>query len=71
MHEIAQCATVDLSVLSRYLQILAAAGVLKSRHEGRTVRGRIRIEHVCAALTSLAAALGTVGPTGKRWGDAC
>ena len=55
--EVAECCSVDLSVVSRHLAILAQAGVLEATKEGRTVRYRARYAELTSALRSLADAL--------------
>jgi ArsR family transcriptional regulator, arsenate/arsenite/antimonite-responsive transcriptional repressor len=55
--EVAECTSVDLSVVSRHLGLLARAGVLESEKEGRTVSYRVRYAEIAAALRSLASAL--------------
>lgn len=55
--EVAECTSVDLSVVSRHLAVLARAGVLESEKEGRSVKYRVRYAEIAAALRSLASAL--------------
>lgn len=55
--EVAECCSVDLSVVSRHLALLARSGVLEAAKEGRTVRYAVRFTHLCQALRSLADAL--------------
>lgn len=68
--EIAQCCSVDFSVVSRHLSMLAAAGVLESRKQGRTVSYRVRYQHLCASLRAVAGALEACCPDGAC-SDAC
>ena len=55
--EIAECSTVDLSVVSRHLALLARSGVLEATKEGRTVLYRVRYAEISSALRALASAL--------------
>lgn len=55
--EVAQCCSVDLSVVSRHLSVLARAGVLQGAKDGRTVRYSVRYHQLSCALRSLASAL--------------
>jgi ArsR family transcriptional regulator len=54
--DIAECCHVDLSVVSRHLSILAAAGILESHKEGRTVFYVVRYEELSKVLRQLAQA---------------
>ena len=62
--EIAECAGVDLSVVSRHLSALAAAGVLDCTRAGRTVSYQVRFEAVAGMFRSLAGALSECCPGG-------
>jgi ArsR family transcriptional regulator, arsenate/arsenite/antimonite-responsive transcriptional repressor len=55
--EVADCCSVDFSVVSRHLSMLAKAGVLASMKEGRTVFYRVRYGELCRSLRSLADAI--------------
>lgn len=55
--EIAECCSVDLSVVSRHLRILERAGVVASEKKGRVVSYRVCHEDWCKALRDLAAAI--------------
>lgn len=55
--EIAECCSVDLSVVSRHLQVLDRSGLLESMKQGRTVFYRVRYAEVCQTLRSLADAI--------------
>jgi ArsR family transcriptional regulator len=55
--EVAECTSVDLSVVSRHLALLARSGMLEATKEGRVVRYRVRYAEISAALRSLASAL--------------
>ncbi|MGD9689120.1 MAG: ArsR/SmtB family transcription factor [Phycisphaerales bacterium] len=52
--EIAGCCSVDLSVVSRHLSILARAGVIEGRREGKTVRYAVRAGAFARLLRALA-----------------
>lgn len=60
--EVAECCSVDLSVVSRHLALLARSGVLEAKKQGRTVRYSVRYADVCRSLRSLADALEACGP---------
>lgn len=60
--EVAQCSSVDLSVVSRHLATLARAGLLASSKEGRTVLYRVRYAELCGWLRGLADALEACSP---------
>lgn len=55
--EIAECCSVDVSVVSRHLAALARAGLLDAAKQGRTVSYAVRAEHLCATLRALADAI--------------
>ncbi|GMV24368.1 MAG: hypothetical protein AMXMBFR58_03990 [Phycisphaerae bacterium] len=55
--EVAECCSVDFSVVSRHLALLARSGVLEARKEGRTMYYRVRYAELCRSLRSLADAL--------------
>ena len=52
--EVAECCSVDFSVVSRHLSMLADAGVLESRKEGRTMFYQVKYETLCDSLRTLA-----------------
>ncbi len=52
--EIAECCAVDLSVVSRHLSILEAAGVLESQKTGRTVFYSVKFEDLSKIFRDLA-----------------
>lgn len=52
--EIAECCSVDLSVVSRHLKILEDAEVIRSYKEGRTVWYEVETEKVVALLRDIA-----------------
>lgn len=55
--EVAECCSVDFSVVSRHLQVLERAGILESSKEGRTVSYAVKYGHLCRALRGLADAI--------------
>ncbi len=55
--EIAECCSVDFSVVSRHLSMLANVGVVASEKRGRTVFYRVRLRELCSTLRALADAL--------------
>ena len=69
--EVAECTSVDLSVVSRHLAQLARSGVLESEREGRTVRYRVRYREVTQALRALADSLEQCCPDGEACGSGC
>lgn len=62
--EVAECCSVDFSVVSRHLQLLERSGVLESAKVGRTVFYAVRYARLCQALRGLADALEECGPAG-------
>ena len=64
--EIAQCCSVDLSVVSRHLALLARAGVLEASKSGRTVSYAVRFGEVSSHLRALADAIDACCPEGSR-----
>ena len=66
--EVAECTSVDLSVVSRHLALLARSGVVEATKQGRTVTYRVRYAEVSSALRSLATALDGCCPDG---GESC
>jgi ArsR family transcriptional regulator len=63
--EIAECTSVDLSVVSRHLAVLADAGALQATKEGRMVRYHVRYNDVSQSLRSLADAFDECCPAGE------
>jgi len=64
--EIAECCSVDLSVVSRHLQVLERSGLLESSKQGRTVRYTVRSNDVCSRLRALADAIEQCCPTNSK-----
>jgi ArsR family transcriptional regulator, arsenate/arsenite/antimonite-responsive transcriptional repressor len=56
--EIAECCSVDMSVVSRHLAILERAGFVKAAKKGRTVFYTVMYEPVCRRFRALADAIG-------------
>ncbi len=69
--EVAECCSVDLSVVSRHLSILARAGVLESTRVGRAVLYRVRYAPLCGALRALADAIEECCPAGAAASCRC
>lgn len=55
--EVAECCSVDLSVVSRHLHLLERASVLTSAKAGRVVSYSVSYGHLCITLRSLADAI--------------
>jgi len=60
--EVAECCAVDFSVVSRHLALLARAGVLEAKKEGRTMFYRVRYADLARSLRALADALDDCRP---------
>ncbi|HRJ50992.1 MAG: winged helix-turn-helix transcriptional regulator [Phycisphaeraceae bacterium] len=60
--EIAECCSVDVSVVSRHLSMLARAGVLEPRRRGRAMLYQVRYRELSRALRDLADAIDACGP---------
>ena len=60
--EVAECCSVDLSVVSRHLQALARAGLAVPSRTGRTVAYAVQSERLCASLRALADAIEDCAP---------
>jgi len=71
--EVAECSSVDFSVVSRHLTLLSKAGVLKAEKEGRTVFYRVQYGHLTNSLRALADAIEECCPDGaeKRGANCC
>lgn len=67
--EVAECCSVDFSVVSRHLALLARSGVLEATKKGRTVYYRVRYRELCDSLRSLADALEECCPDQKGGGN--
>lgn len=55
--EIAECASVDFSVVSRHLVMLEKAGILEAAKTGRTVFYTVRYTEICDTFRALANAI--------------
>lgn len=55
--DLAGCCDVDLSVVSRHLAALKAAGILEAEKRGRNVFYRVRVAHVVQTLRAVADAI--------------
>lgn len=60
--EVAECCSVDFSVVSRHLTLLAQAGLLESEKKGRTVSYRVRYAELARTLRALADAIDDCRP---------
>ena len=60
--ELAACCPTDLSVVSRHLAVLKAAGVLAAEKRGREVHYRVRYQAVSRVLRTLADAIDACCP---------
>lgn len=69
--EIAECCSVDMSVVSRHLAMLARAGILQARKEGRTVFYAMRYSELASHLRSLADAIDQCCPPAGAGGACC
>lgn len=69
--EIAECCSVDLSVVSRHLRVLERAGLLESSKKGRTVSFSVRYGDFCRTLRSLADAVEQCCPNDAARAGAC
>ncbi|MCX5658932.1 MAG: metalloregulator ArsR/SmtB family transcription factor [Planctomycetota bacterium] len=71
--ELAECCSVDLSVVSRHLALLERAGVVESAKQGRTVFYSVRYAELILKLRSLADELARYSPLSARavGGEAC
>ena len=63
--EVAECCSVDLSVVSRHLSQLESAGVLESSKSGRTVSYAVCYDALCDTLRELANAIEACCPATK------
>lgn len=66
--EVAECCSVDFSVVSRHLQLLERAGVLESTRAGRTVIYSVRYADLCRTLRALADAVEECCPADEAAG---
>lgn len=69
MAQVASCCPVDLSVVSRHLQVLRAAGIVEADRRGRFVVYRVRTRELVAALRGLALAIESCCPDPPEEGD--
>ena len=60
--EVAQCCSVDLSVVSRHLQALARGGLVEPTCEGRMVRYAVRYRDIARTFRDLANAIEDCAP---------
>jgi len=72
--ELADCCSVDFSVVSRHLALLARSGIVQSARQGRTVFYAVKYRELSAKLRALADAVEKCAPHPKRparKGDCC
>ncbi len=69
--EVAECCDVDFSVVARHLSLLARAGVLEARKQGRTVWYTPRCERLGETFRALADAIDDCAPTTTCCGSDC
>jgi len=72
--EVAECCSVDLSVVSRHLQSLARAGILDAHKAGRTMSYSVRYASLCRTLRDLADSIEQCAPSracASRTGGRC
>lgn len=67
--ELAECMTVDASVVSRHLALLRAAGVLKAEKRGKQVLYTIQFDHLAETLRGIADAIEACNPIRFGQGD--
>lgn len=60
--EVAECCSVDLSVVSRHLALLARAGAVEASREGRTVSYAVRYRELARVFRALADAVSDCAP---------
>lgn len=60
--EVAECCSVDISVVSRHLALLARCGVLEAMKDGRAVLYRVRYSELSCSFRALADALAECSP---------
>ena len=68
MSEVAECCSVDFSVVSRHLALLERSGIVESAKEGRVVRYTVKYRHLVQRLRSLADAVESYDPKSRRRG---
>jgi ArsR family transcriptional regulator len=61
--ELAKCLTVDVSVVSRHLAMLRAAGVLRAERQGKQVLYTIQFDHLAETLRGIADAIEACNPS--------
>lgn len=64
--EVAECCSIDFSMVARHLAMMARAGLLNAEKKGRTVWYTARAEHLSEWFRDLASAIDELRP-----GDGC
>ena len=67
--EVADCCSVDFSVVSRHLALLERAGIVESTKVGRTVFYSVKYDELAGKLRALADALESYRPASKYDGE--
>ena len=65
--ELAECCSVDLSVVSRHLALLERNGIVESTKQGRTVYYSVKYAELIHKLRALADALASYSPLSARF----
>jgi ArsR family transcriptional regulator len=60
--ELAECLTVDVSVVSRHLAMLRAAGILHAERQGKQVNYSLQYKHLAETLRGIADAIEACAP---------
>jgi DNA-binding transcriptional ArsR family regulator len=60
--ELAECLTVDVSVVSRHLALLRAAGILHAERDGKQVNYSLQYKHLAETLRGIADAIEACAP---------
>ena len=69
--EVAECCSVDFSVVSRHLSMLEGAGILEADKRGRTVSYTVRYGPFCNTLRCLADSIEDCCPAGTACKEGC
>jgi ArsR family transcriptional regulator, arsenate/arsenite/antimonite-responsive transcriptional repressor len=69
--EIAECCSVDFSVVSRHLALLERSGIVASAKHGRTMFYEVRYAEISEQLHALAEAVSACGPRSSKAACAC
>lgn len=61
---VAECCSVDMSVVSRHLALLRDAGIVEAQKQGKEVYYRVRYQRVAATLRAIADCIDACCPPG-------